>query len=86
VLLDEPTTGVDAQTVQEKICPLLEQFKKHSSIILVDHNMNLVRQVADMVLVLEDGKVADFGATGEVWSNEKSLFRRLWEEYNKNNQ
>lgn len=84
LLLDEPTTGVDAQTTQDKIYPFLMEYKKKCSIIFVDHNMNFVRNLADMVLVLEDGKVADFGPTEEVWQKKDSLFRKLWEEYNKN--
>lgn len=86
LLLDEPTTGVDAQTTQDKIYPFLMEYKKKCSIILVDHNMNFVRNLADMVLVLENGKVTDFGPTEEVWQKKDSLFRKLWEEYNKNNE
>ena len=84
LLLDEPTTGVDAQSIQQIILPCLQKLKAHRTVLLVDHNMNFVRSLADMVLVLDKGKVTDFGATETVWSNENSLFRQLWEEYNKN--
>lgn len=84
LLLDEPTTGVDAQTTQDKIYPFLTEYKKKCSIIFVDHNMNFVRNLADMVLVLENGEVAAFGPTEEIWQKKDSLFRKLWEEYNKN--
>ena len=84
LLLDEPTTGVDAETTQKVILPYLNSLKKKHPILFVDHNMNFVRNLADMVLVLEDGKVSDFGNTEEIWTKKSSLFRKLWEEYNKN--
>jgi ABC-type multidrug transport system fused ATPase/permease subunit len=84
LLLDEPTTGVDAQTVSQVILPCLQKLKSGRTILLVDHNMNFVRNLADMVLVLDQGRVADFGETEAVWSKEDSLFRQLWEEYNRN--
>lgn len=84
LLLDEPTTGVDARTVQDRIYPFLEEYKKKSSIIFVDHNMNFVRNLADFVLVIDNGRAADFGPVEEVLAKKDSLFRALWEEYNRN--
>ena len=84
LLLDEPTTGVDAQTTQNVIFPVLKNCKEKCLIVFVDHNMNFVRSLADMVLVLENGKVADFGPTEEIWAKKDSLFRKLWEEFNNN--
>ena len=84
VMIDEPTTGVDAQTIRHAILPLLQELKTDRTMLLVDHNMNFVRDLADMVLVLENGKVTDFGPTEDIWQNKDSLFRKLWEEYNKN--
>ncbi len=83
LIVDEPTTGVDAQAVQQTILPILTQCKRERTVLLVDHNMNFVRALADYVLVLEQGQVADFAETEKVWAKETSLFRRLWEEFNK---
>ncbi len=83
LILDEPTTGVDAQTVQHTILPILNRTRRGRTVVLVDHNMNFIRETADYVLVLEKGMIADFGQTEEVWNKEGSLFRKLWEEYNK---
>ncbi len=84
IIIDEPTTGVDAQAVGNFVLPVLKSFKENTTMILIDHNMNFVRNLSDYVAILENGKITEFALTEEVWNNENSLFRKLWEEYNKN--
>ena len=57
MLFDEPTTGIDAQSVRNVIQPLFDRLKTEATIALVDHNMNFVRYNADYVLTIEKGAV-----------------------------
>ena len=82
LLLDEPTTGVDATSRQGLI-----QCLRHScagmTVLLVDHDMNFVRQWADQVCVLADARVVETGSPDELLARTGSLYHQLWEDYNR---
>ena len=66
VLLDEPVAGVAPQMV-EKILALLRTLReKGKQIVFIEHDIESVRQVADRVVVMDDGKVIAQGPTREV--------------------
>lgn len=74
VVLDEPTAGLDATnraTVRESIERLKAAGK---AVVLVDHDMDFVCEVADRVTVLSDGAVAMQGPTRDVFA------QRNWDE------
>lgn len=82
LLLDEPTTGVDA-TSRQALIQSLRRSCEGMTVLLVDHDMNFVRQWADRVCVLDDAKVVEQGTPAELLAQPSSLYRRLWEDYNK---
>lgn len=66
LLLDEPVAGVSAQMV-EKILDLLRTLcEQGKQIVFIEHDIESVRQVADRVVVMDDGKVIAQGPTREV--------------------
>ncbi len=66
LLLDEPSVGMNAEERAE-LSDLVRRLRKGgASIVLVDHNLDLVLGVADRVVVLDFGKVLATGSPGEI--------------------
>lgn len=71
LLLDEPTTGQDEQSLAEIRRLLLAYKKQGGSIFICTHDMELAAQVADRVIVLCAGQIIADGTTEEVLSNKE---------------
>ena len=71
VLLDEPSGGV-AQRETEALGPLLKRVQAHSgcSVLVIEHDMPLLRAVCDRMIALELGQVIAEGAPGDVLSHD----------------
>lgn len=67
VLMDEPTGGLDV-SVQAKFLDLLRSLVRHLqlSIILVTHDLGVVRLLAHRLLVMQNGKIVEAGLTDQV--------------------
>jgi len=77
LILDEPTTALDVTTQIE----VLHAFKKlikdnNTAAIYVTHDLSLVTQVADHILVLKDGKQIEYGATEQIINNPKEEYTK----------
>ena len=73
ILLDEPAAGVNPRlldTILERINLLKKQGK---TILLVEHNMELVMSISDTVVVMAAGKIISKGTPKEVQSNKEVL-------------
>lgn len=67
LLLDEPTSGVNPvyiETIERIIKEMVE--KDGITVLLIEHNMQFVRKVADVCAYLEDGVITKIGPTAEV--------------------
>lgn len=88
LVLDEPTTGLSADSIQLVLASLRKIREKYPSItiIFIDHAMNFVHDFADQVVVLADGNVCESGTPSQLLASpgKRSVFRELWEDYNKN--
>jgi ABC-type microcin C transport system duplicated ATPase subunit YejF len=75
LICDEPTSALDV-TVQAQILKLLEQIQKdrQMAFLFISHDLALVSQVADHVLVMKSGRVVEQGPTSEVLSRPKSVY------------
>jgi urea transport system ATP-binding protein len=68
IMLDEPAAGMGkAETF--KTGELLKEIKKECTVIVVEHDMDFVKQVADTVTVLHEGKVLTEGGVSDVLAN-----------------
>ncbi len=67
LLLDEPTAGMAAEQVPELIA-LIQQIQQAGSktVMLVEHNMNVVMSVSDMITVMHQGAVLAEGTPAEI--------------------
>jgi ABC-type multidrug transport system fused ATPase/permease subunit len=83
LLLDEPTTGVDSETIKNYIAPAVQKLKLNRTTVVVDHNMNFIRNLSDYVAVIDSGRIVDYGPIELIIDKDNSLFHCLWAEYNK---
>ncbi|MEM1598493.1 MAG: ABC transporter ATP-binding protein [Pyrobaculum sp.] len=72
LIADEPTTAVDV-TVQAQILQLFKKLKEEigMSIIFITHNMGLVAEFADRVIVMYGGKIVEEAPVYELFQNPK---------------
>lgn len=77
LLADEPTSALDV-TVQKQVVEemLLMRDTYRTSMIVVTHNIGVVRKMADKVLVLKDGEVMDYGDTGRVLQRSENPYTK----------
>ena len=69
LIADEPTTALDV-TVQAQILDLLDRLRREfsSSIILITHDMGVVAELADRVMVMYAGRLVERGATNTLFA------------------
>ncbi len=69
LLADEPTTALDV-TVRKQILQLLTQLQQKYSmaVVLITHDLNMVRQFADRVAVMENGRIVEQGRVEDVFN------------------
>ncbi|WP_018904986.1 dipeptide ABC transporter ATP-binding protein [Variovorax paradoxus] len=77
LLADEPTTALDV-TVRAQILELLADLqRKHGmAVLLITHDLNLVRRFADRIAVMEDGHVVEQGAVAAVFEAPQHAYTR----------
>lgn len=75
ILADEPTSALNPELSMELFATLRTlQIKRQFGILLISHDLELVKSVADKILVLEKGEASEFGPTREILANPKSHF------------
>lgn len=69
LIADEPTTALDV-TVQAQVLKLLRdlQAKLGMALMLITHDLGIVRHMAERVCVMNDGKIVETGATEDVFT------------------
>ncbi len=77
LIADEPVSALDV-TIQAQIMELLRNLhKKHGiSIIFISHDLRVVYQISDHVMVMKNGKIVEYGATREVYKNPKAEYTK----------
>jgi energy-coupling factor transport system ATP-binding protein len=73
IVLDEPTTGQDPSSLKGIMNLMLREYQTKTNIIMVTHDMDLVDQVANRVLVMCESKVITEGETDEIFLNTEIL-------------
>ena len=77
LLADEPTSALDV-TVQKQVVEelLFMREEYNTAMILVTHNIGVVRMMADRVLVLQNGHVREYGETENVLENPQDSYTK----------
>lgn len=70
IIADEPTTALDV-TIQAQILDLLRQLKDkiNSSIIFITHDLGVIAEMADFVVVMYAGRIVERGTVQEIFAN-----------------
>ena len=77
LLADEPTTALDV-TLRGQILDLLADLQKKNgmAVLLITHDLNLVRRFADRVIVMESGYIVEQGAVADVFDRPSHPYTR----------
>lgn len=77
LIADEPTTALDV-TVQARIINLLKDLQRRMglSVLLITHDLGVVRHVSDRVAVMKDGELVETASAGELFQSPKHPYTR----------
>lgn len=77
LVLDEPTTALDASVQSEIIAILSDLRKDHkTSVLLISHDINMIRRSCDRVAVMQSGTVVESGAAADVFDNPSHAYTK----------
>ncbi|MFO0993561.1 MAG: ABC transporter ATP-binding protein [Hyphomicrobiales bacterium] len=78
LIADEPTTALDV-TVQAQILKLLKDLQKEfgMAMLLITHDLGIVRRMADNVCVMQHGKIVEAGPTEKIFSDPQHPYTRM---------
>ncbi len=77
LIADEPTTALDV-TIQKQILELLDKLRKKydMSLLLISHDLGVVRKIADRVCVMKKGEIVEQNKTLKIFNNPKHSYTR----------
>ncbi len=77
LIADEPTTALDV-TVQAEVLSLLDELQQETGmgILIITHDLGVVAEIADRVVVMNAGEIVESGETAEVYRNAKHPYTR----------
>ena len=77
LIADEPTTALDV-TVQKEIISLLKELQKKNemSIIFISHDLSLISEIADDLIVLYKGEIIEKGKAIDIFRNPQQLYTK----------
>ena len=76
MLFDEPTSALDPEMVGEVLAVMKELAANHMTMVVVTHEMNFAREVADRILFLEGGNILEQGTPDELFGAPKNARTR----------
>ena len=77
LIADEPTTAVDV-TIQAQVLALIKRFQRElaMALIIITHDLAVIAELADMVLIMYLGKGVEYGPVHEIFSSPKHPYTR----------
>lgn len=71
ILFDEPTSALDPELEMEVLRVIQDLATEHNTMIIVTHNMDFARTIADYVIFIEAGKIVEAGEKAQVFCHPK---------------
>lgn len=77
LIADEPTTALDV-TVQKEIISILKQLQQEEemSILFISHDLALVSEISDRILVMYQGKIVEQGLVSQIFNSPKHIYTK----------
>lgn len=77
IIADEPVSALDV-TIQRQIMELIVQLQEEMrlSVLFISHDLNVIYQMCDRVLVMKDGQILEEGETEELFENPKTEYTK----------
>ncbi|HVG46823.1 MAG TPA: ABC transporter ATP-binding protein [Rubellimicrobium sp.] len=77
IIADEPTTALDV-TVQAEVLALLKELQRETGmgVVIITHDLGVVAEIADRVVVMNAGEIVEAGITREVYHNPQHPYTR----------
>ena len=72
MLFDEPTSALDPELVGEVLAVMKELAKEGMTMVVVTHEMDFARDVADRIIFMADGKIVEQGTPKEFFSQDEN--------------
>ncbi len=69
MLFDEPTSALDPELVGEVLDVIKKLAQNHTTMLIVTHEMNFAKKVADRVVFMDEGKIIEEGCPGQIFTN-----------------
>ena len=75
LIADEPTTALDV-TVQKEIIKLLKDIQQQNqmSVLFISHDLSLISEIADRVIIMYKGEIIEQGITAEIFTQPKEMY------------
>lgn len=78
LFFDEPTSALDPELTGEILKVIRDLAKEHMTMVIVTHEMNFARDVADHIIFMDGGVIAEEGAPDEIMINPKNERTKLF--------
>ena len=78
LIADEPTTALDV-TIQAQILSLIKAIQSQDGmgLLFITHDLGIVQKIADRVIVMQSGKIVEFGETKEIFQSPKHSYTKM---------
>ena len=84
ILLDEPTSSLDPEMVGEVLNLIDELFKNNKTLVLVTHELNVAKKIANRIIFMCDGQILEQGPPDQIFNSPKNERLQLFlKNYNK---
>jgi peptide/nickel transport system ATP-binding protein len=76
IIADEPTTSLDVTVQAQVLAVLAERVREGAGLLLISHDLAVVVNIADRVIVMRDGRIVDSGPTADVLRRPRHAYTR----------
>ena len=83
MLFDEPTSALDPMATAE-VMDVMRKLKKEIPLVIITHKLSLVKEIADHVVFMQNGKICEEGSPAELLTEPRQAETRSFLSYQKN--
>ena len=78
MLFDEPTSALDPEMINEVLDVMVELANEGMTMIVITHEMGFARQVADLMVFMDEGEIVEQAPPQEFFANPRSARTKLF--------